>query len=324
MTAPARLPDAVAFAPASLSNLGPGFDALGLAVVGVGDHVEAWRMEEPGVTVEMAGGDPTIPTDPARNTAGRAAESVLAFARAPFGVHLRVRKGIPLGSGIGGSAASAVAGAWAANALLHAPLPKAALVGAVLDGESVAAGARHGDNVLPSLFGGLLLVSPSDPTEYRRLTLPSLPAIPLVLPHVTVLTRDARAILPATVPLAHASAQAADLAFLVNALQAGDTAAAGRFLMRDRLAEPFRAALVPPYEAIRRAALAAGAAGCALTGSGPAMFALPRDRSDEDAILAAMEAACRDAGVGVTGFLLMVDTEGARLLPPDTMLPPPL
>ena len=305
------MPDSVTvFGPASLSNLGPGFDALGLCLTGMGDRVEAWRTEAAGVTIEA---EPPIPTDPAANTAGRSAAHVLRQAGAEGGVGLRITKGVPLGSGVGGSAASAVAGAWAANEVLGRPFEKDDLVEAVLEGEVAASGSYHGDNVLPALFGGLVLVSPSDPTEYRRLTLPEAPPIVVVLPHVEVLTRDARAALPATVRHRDASAQAAELGFLLAALQAGDWAAAGRHLMRDRLAEPHRAPLVPVYEAVRKAALDAGAAGCALTGSGPAMFALP-DTSDPEAVLAAMLAASRDGGVEADGWVAEVDVEGVRTL----------
>lgn len=311
-------PAVTAFAPASLSNLGPGFDALGLAIRDpdgrLGDRIDGWRTDTPGVTLEIETGDAALPTDPGRNTAGRAAQSVLERAKATHGVRLRLHKGIPLGSGMGGSAASAVAGAWAANALLDAPFAKDDLLEAVLEGEAVAAGARHGDNVLPSLQGGLILVSPSAPTDYRRLALPPLPPLVVVLPHVRVLTRDARALLPGSVSLADASAQAADLALLLHALQNGDVQAAGRYLMRDRLAEPFRARLVPPYTAIRDAALGAGAAGCALSGSGPALVALLASPQDGDHVLAAMLAASRSEGMDCDGWIVEIDTEGARLL----------
>lgn len=295
------------FGPASLSNLGPGFDALGLCLTGLGDTVEAWRTEAAGVTVEA---EPPIPTDPAKNTASRAAAHVLRQAGADGGVGLRIAKGVPLGSGIGGSAASAVAGAWAANEVLGRPFAKAGLVEAVLEGEVAASGSRHGDNVLPALFGGLVLVSPSDPTAYRRLALPPTP-IAVVLPRVEVLTRAAREALPATVAHGDASAQAAELAFLLAALQAGDWEAAGRHLMGDRLAEPHRAPLVPVYEAVRQAALDAGAPGCALTGSGPAMFALP-GTVDPEVVLAAMLAASRAGGVEADGWVAYVDAEGVR------------
>ena len=304
-------PDAVtAFAPATLSNLGPGFDALGLCVTGRGDRVTAWRTGAPGVAVEAA---PPFPGG-ARNTAGRAAASVLCASGAGGGVALRVEKGIPLGSGVGGSAASAVAGAWAANEVLGRPFDRAGLVEAVLDGEA-ATGSRHGDNVLPALLGGLVLVSPSDPTAYRPIALPAPPLLPVVLPRVRVLTREARAALPETVAHADAAAQAAELAFLLDALTAGDWTRAGRHLMADRLHEPFRAPLVPVYAAVRRAALGAGAAGCALSGSGPALFALPAPGADPVAILDAMRAASTAGGAEADGWLAEVDTEGVRTVP---------
>ena len=312
-------PDAVtAFGPATLSNLGPGFDALGLCVTGRGDRVTAWRTDAPGVTVEAA---PPFPSDPERNTAGRAAAWVLRAAGAEGGVALRVDKGIPLGSGVGGSAASAVAGAWAANEVLGRPFGRGELVEAVLDGEA-ATGSRHGDNVLPALLGGLVLVAPGDPAEHRRLDLPAPPPLPVVVPRVRVITREARAALPAQVAHAEATAQAAALAFLLDALRAGDWARAGRHLMTDRLAEPYRAPLVPVYDAVRRAALDAGAAGCALSGSGPALFALPAPDADPAAILDAMLAASRAGGVEADGWLAEVDAEGVRTVPAPPAAPP--
>ena len=300
---------ATAFGPASLSNLGPGFDALGLCLTGLGDRVTATRTDVPGVTVE---GPLGLPTDPSRNTAGRAALGVLRRSGADGGLALVVEKGVPLGSGVGGSAASAVAGAWAANAALGTPFGKEDLVEAVLDGEVAASGSRHGDNVLPALFGGLVLVSPTDPTEYRRLALPGPPPIPVIVPHVEVLTRQARAVLPEVVPHKAASAQAAELAFLLAALLDGDWETAARHLMRDRLAEPHRAALVPVYDTVRDAALEAGAAGCALTGSGPALFALPAPGADPDAILTAMVAASRAGAIDAHGWVARVDPDGVR------------
>ncbi len=306
------MPDSVTvFGPASLSNLGPGFDALGLCLTGLGDRLTAHRTDAPGVTIQAG---PSVPTDPDANTAGRAAAQVLREADAQTGVLLQIEKGIPLGSGVGGSAASAVAGAWAVNEILGRPFAKEDLVGAVLEGEVAASGSYHGDNVLPALFGGLVLVSPSDPTAYRRIPLAEPPSLAIVIPHVEVLTRQARAVLPATVPHKTASAQAAELAFLLTALQAGDWAEVGTHLMRDRLAEPHRKALVPVYDAVKEAALEAGAAGCALTGSGPAMFAVPGEGADVQTILDAMVAASRAGAIDAHGWVAEVDTEGVRTL----------
>lgn len=303
-----------AFAPASLSNLGPGFDALGLAITGRGDRVTAVRTPQPGVVVTAVTGVDAdrVPREGHLNTAGRAAAWVLKASGATGGLALTIDKGIPLGSGIGGSAASAVAGALAANAALGAGVDRAGLRSAALDGEAAASGAAHGDNVLPCLLGGLVLVDPADAAQARSVALPPMPPMPVVVPATAVLTRAARAVLPESVSLADASAQAAALAFLLAALADGDWAAAGARLQTDRLAEPYRAPLVPVYGAVRRAALGAGAAGVCLSGSGPAMMALPGSEAGADAILAAMAEA---AGPGALAWLARVDTRGARLQP---------
>ncbi len=300
-----------AFAPASLSNLGPGFDALGLAITGAGDRVSATRTDAPGVTVvSITAVDgltlPVLPTDADRNTAARAAAYVLRAAGASGGLALAIEKGIPLGSGLGGSAASAVAGAVATDAALGAGLDADALLAAALDGEAAVSGAAHADNVAPSLLGGLVLVD--DRAQWRRIETPVLPPLAVVLPDVTVLTRDARAVLPPMVARGDASAQAADLAFLLDALRAGDWAEAGRRMMTDRLAEPHRASLVPVYDAVREAALAAGAAGVCLSGSGPALVALAPDAPE--AVLAAMAEA---AGPGARAWLARA-ADGAHVV----------
>lgn len=294
------------FGPASLSNLGPGFDALGLCLKGVGDRVTAWLTDTPGVVVVPADEHDVIPRDPARNTAAVAAEAVLRKARSSQGIALRVEKGIPLGSGIGGSAASAVAGAWAANRLLGVPYEKAHLVEAVLEGEAVASGSIHGDNVLPALFGGLVLVSPSQPTHYRRIVLPHHLSIALIQPDVEVFTREARALLPMQVPLADAIRNAASLAFLLDAFREGDWQAVGRQIMQDNLVEPVRARLLSCYEPVRQAALDAGAYGCALSGSGPAMFAIAESPTLAQSIVEAMQQAVRDSGILSAGLVTEV------------------
>ena len=306
-----------AFGPASLSNLGPGFDTLGLCLSGLGDVVEAWLTETPGIQVVLGEGtvDVQTPTDPAKNTAARAASVVLAKAEVSQGLVLRIRKGIPLGSGIGGSAASATAGAWAANEALGRPFRKEGLVQAVLEGEALASGGSlHGDNALPSLFGGLVLTSPVDPAEFRRIPLPRALPIALVLPRIEILTSEARALLPAEVPFHHAIHNAADLAFVLDAFRSGDWATVGRHMMQDRLVEPVRARLVPCYDAIRHAACEAEAYGCALTGSGPAMFAIAEDADTAGQVLGAMQAACRAAGIEAGGCVTEADAEGVYVL----------
>ncbi len=303
------------FGPASLSNLGPGFDTLGLALraEGLGDTVDAWQTDEPGVRVEIdaAGFGTDLPVDPALTTAAVAGHSVLRRAGVTHGMTIRIRKGFPPGSGIGSSAASAVAGAWAANLLCGSPFAKDELVDAVLDGESLASGSRHGDNVLPALFGGLVLVASSDPARYRRIDIPPDLHIAVVLPRVQVLTRMARAILPADVPLASAVHNASALAFMLEAFRAGDWDEVGRWMMQDRIVEPVRATLLPCYEAVRQAAMEAGACGCAITGSGPAMFAIAASRPDAARICEEMIAASDCMAIEATGYLCEADDDGA-------------
>lgn len=307
------------FGPASLSNLGPGFDTLGLCIGGLGDVVEAAVVDEPGVHIRDVSGDGNrIPRTSHDNTAAVAAQAVLNCTGASIGIELSIEKGIPLGSGIGGSAASAVAGAWAANLLLGHPLRRTELVPAVLDGEAGADGARHGDNVLPALLGGLVLVSSSNPTEYRRVELSEHMSIALLLPEVQVLTRDARDILPETVTLRDAVHNASQVAFLVDALRTGDWSAAGRAIMQDRLVEPVRARLLPCYQAVREAALEAGAHGCAISGSGPAMFALVEDGPQAEAVAQAMEKASRSTGTPARGWAVEVNTHGVQHIDSDS------
>ena len=305
------------FGPASLSNLGPGFDTLGLCLEGIGDVVEAWSTDKPGLRLEMSGDfSSEISLNPTENTAGVAALSVMKLLEMREGLVLRIYKGFTPGSGIGSSAASAAAAAWAVNEVAGCTLSKADLVEAVLAGEEVASGARHGDNALPALLGGVVLVSSQDPTIYRIVNVEGELWIALVLPEIEVLTKQARALLPATVPLQDAVNQASALAFMVDAFRSGDLATVGEWMMQDRLAEPARAELVPCYHQIKSAALEAGAFGCALTGSGPAMFAISDCQPAANKILDAMIDAAECAGVRTSRHLSKVNPDGVvELLP---------
>lgn len=300
------------FGPASLSNLGPGFDALGLCISGIGDYVEARLDERPGIRITAVRGDHgKLPLEADRNTSSVAAQAVLDRIGVRHGLTMTIEKHVPFGSGIGGSAASAVAGAWAANALCGYPLTKDELVEAVLAGEVIASGGRHGDNVLPALFGGLVLVSSSDPTRYRHIGLVAPLYIAIIVPEVQILTRTAREMLPRQVGLRDAVHNAAELAFMLDAFHQGDWKTVGRCIMEDRLVEPVRATLVPCYQAVRRAALKTGAYGCALTGSGPAMFALAPDEQSAFAIRDAMQEASLASGIRALGLVSQANPNGA-------------
>ena len=305
------LPGARAFAPGGIGNLGPGLDILGCAVTGPGDAVHAIRVDGRGVHV-LESGHPDLPTEPDRNAAAIASAEVLKRAgRSDAGVGLRVEKGLPLAGGQGGSAASAVAGAVATNALLGDPLDRVELLHAALVAEEQLSG-RHIDNLAPSLFGGILLIRSIDPLDFDRLPVPPALRIVLVHPAMRLRTTHARAVLPATVDRATALAQAAAVAAMVAAFCLGDLSRL-RGAVEDRIAEPARAPLLPGFGDVKRAALDAGALGCSISGGGPSTFALTDSSESADAVLDAMLAAYARHGISATGRVECVDEQGARL-----------
>ncbi len=302
---------ATAYAPGSASNLGPGFDCLGMAFTGKGDTVTAVRHGPPGVRV-VAVSDPRVPADASRNTAAIAAAAVLRRAGNGAGLELSVEKGLPLSGGMGGSAASAVAGAVAANAVLQAGFAIDVLLEAALEAEAVVAG-RHADNVAPSLLGGAVLVAGLSPPRLCRIRVHASFALVLVTPSYEVLTAAARAVLPAQVSRADAVAQAASLAGLVLGLERGEAELVAAS-MRDRIAEPVRAPLYPGYAQARAAALEAGAVGVTVSGAGPTLVAIvPAGASG--AVASAFEDAYRRAGFAAAAHAARVDEQGARLIP---------
>jgi len=305
-----------AFAPASIGNLGPGLDVLGCAVTGPGDSVTAEWCDAPGVLIRDPG-HPELPRNPAVHTSAIAAAAVLRQAlgggtRPPAsGIALTVKKGLPLSAGQGGSAASAVAGAVAANALCGSPLASEALLDACLVAESTVAG-RHLDNLAPSLLGGICLVRSMDPIDVVRLNVPQGLFIVLAHPSQRLRTRDARAVLPAVVDRATALYQAAQVGAIVAALASGDIALLGRAI-DDRIAEPARAPLIPGFRDAKAAALAAGALGASISGAGPTTFALAGDIACAQAVAAAMEGAFASKAITSSVRVCEVDRVGARV-----------
>jgi homoserine kinase len=310
MNAPSSV---TAFAPATVANLGPGFDVLGLALAAPGDEVTARFAPARGVRIAKVEGDGgALPMDAETNTAGIAAARTLARAGIDVGVELEILKGLPIGSGLGSSAASAAAAAFAVNQLVGAPLRKLELIGACVEAEAAVAG-RHADNVAPALLGGLVLVRTLDPLDVIRLPLPASLAIAVVTPRLEVDTRTARAALPREVPLATMVRHSANVAALASACFAGDLALLGR-CMTDEVVMPARAPLIPGCAQVIAAALAAGALGSSISGSGPSIFALchsPRAAADA---ARAMTAAFAHAGLEASTVLSPVDCPGARAL----------
>lgn len=299
---------ATAFAPASVGNVAVGFDILGHAITGPGDRVSARRIAQPVVRIAAIRGVVTdLPREPERNTAASAVLAWREATQAPFGIELEIDKGIALGSGMGGSAASAVAALVAANALLDAPLPREALYPFALVGEAVASGGRHGDNVGPQLLGGLVLA-----TADRLVRVPVPAGLTCVLAHPPQVleTRVAREALRAPYPIGEFVTQSANLALVLSGCHAGDFALI-RAGLRDVLVEPRRAPLVRGFAAVQRAALDAGALGASISGAGPSVFAWCENTAFATRVAAAM----RDAFGECEVWISPVNAPAARLEP---------
>lgn len=307
---------AEAWAPASVGNVSVGFDLLGHSIGVAGDQVRVERSEAPGVViagvVDAAGGRlEGIPLEPERNTAGAALLGMLrdgALEGVP-GVHVHVRKGIPLGSGMGGSAASAVAALVAANRLRAEPLPAGMLYRWALEGEAVASGAPHGDNVGPQLLGGLVLALPD---RLLPLDLPGALHCALVHPHQVLETRRAREVLRDPFPLADVVLQTARLARFLEACHRKDLELL-RDSIEDVLVEPRRAPLVPGFDEVRAAALAAGAVGAGISGGGPSLFAWFEDAEGAAEGARSMRAAFRSLGIEADAWNAPVAGPAARV-----------
>lgn len=301
---------ATAFAPASVGNVAVGFDVLGLALERPGDRVTARRSRAPGVRIVALRGLPCrLPVTAQRNTAGRAAASLLQALDAGHGVDLEIEKGIPIGSGMGGSAASAVAAVVAVNAIADEPLEPHELLAHALEGEALASGGvAHADNIAPCLYGGLTLV---DGDAVTQIPTPKNLRCVVIHPDLRIETRAARAALAAHVPLPAVVDQIAALAGFLAGCYTGDNELIGRSL-RDPIVEPQRAHLVPGFTYVKRAALDAGALGASLSGSGPSLFAWA-ERGRADAVATAMQAAFAARGTGSRRFISPLDAQGARV-----------
>lgn len=301
-------------APASVGNLGVGFDLLGLALDGPHDSVTVARAPRGTLVLESvsgAGGD-GLPRDPDRNTLMWALRALLQETGVRTGLRARLDKGISLNAGMGGSAASAVAGLVAANALLGDPLSATQLAGVAAEAEIAACGSAQADNAAPSLLGGLVLAPmPSLRAGEApvRLPLPETWRSVLVHPGIEISTRDARRVLNDPFALADVTAQQGHLACFIVACLAGDADRIAAHL-RDGLVEPRRAPLIPGFEAVRTAALAAGALAFGISGSGPSLFALAPAGAARR-VADSMRTAFSNAGLDSRAWVSPVDAPGA-------------
>ena len=304
---------ATAFAPASVGNVAVGFDVLGQAVGALGDRVRAVLRDEPGVSIRaIRGVVEDLPLAAEKNTAGMAVLAMVKELDLGQGFDLEIQKGIPLGSGLGGSAASAVAAVVAAAALVERPLERTQLLKFAMQGEAVASGSVHVDNIAPSLYGGLVLTVGIDNPHVKQIPVPDDVRCVIVHPHMVLATREARAILSKTVPLGDVIWQQANLAGFLAACYTSDIALMRESLL-DVVIEPQRQVLIPGFSAVKAAALAARAIGCSISGAGPTVFAWA-ESADAERVRAGMVAAFAAHGLAADAWVSDIGREGAHVV----------
>ena len=302
---------ASAFAPASVGNVGVGFDILGHVIAGAGDTVTVRRIDVLEVHIAAIRGTTVdLPLDAPSNTAGAALIALREALQLPFGFEVEIEKGIPLGSGMGGSAASCVAALVAANELLDEPLSREALYPYALVGEAVASGGRHGDNLGPMLLGGLVLATAE---HLVKVPVPEAWHSVLVHPDAILETRRAREALKGDYTLSEFVAQSANLALVLAGCHAGD-AQLVRAGLKDVLVEPRRSPLIVGFDAAKQAALDAGAMGASISGAGPSVFGWFETRAQAEVAAPAIQAAFAAAGFDSQAWVSPLNSPAAKVL----------
>jgi homoserine kinase len=304
------------FAPATVANMVCGFDVLGFALNEPGDEVVIRRVDEPGVRlVEVTGDDGRLPREATKNTVSACVISLLEYiGRTDVGLEIHLHKHMPIGSGLGSSSASTVAGLFAANALMGNPLTRQELLPFALKGEELACGHGHADNVAPALLGGITLIRGYDPLDVIPLPVPPDLCVGVVFPHVDVPTRDARQMIRSKVALKDAVVQWGNIAGLVAGLFRNDYALIGRSL-QDVVIEPTRAILIPEFYEMRRLAMAGGALGFGISGSGPSVVAFTDNRDKAASITGSIQEHLTKQGIDSNGYVSAVNAAGPKELP---------
>lgn len=303
-----------AFAPATVANVSCGFDILGFAIDAMGDVVEVVRKEAPGLKVVSIQGDGgRLPYEVEKNTCTVAIQAMLDAYGEQVGMDIYLQKGLPLGSGMGSSAASAVAALVATNQVLGNPFTKNELLPFAIASEKAACGAGHADNVAPSLLGGFVLIRDYQPLDVIKLHVPQGLYCSLLHPHFELNTSDSRSVLRNQVSLRDATIQSGNVAGLIAGLYQEDFGLISRSL-RDVIAEPYRAVLIPGFYEIREALRELGALGMGISGSGPTLFALSKGAEKAAQIQAAAQEIYQKIGLGVDVYFSEINTRGASLI----------
>lgn len=319
MTPP--LTSVTVFAPATVANVGSAFDVLGFALEAPGDTVTAHASPEPGIRIRAIAGDQgKLSYDVERNTAGVSSQALLRFLQTAnaenfsnVGIELVLNKSLPIGSGLGSSSASTVAAVVATNELLGAPLTRKELLPFAMEGERVACGAAHADNVAPCLLGGFVLVRSYDPLDVIPLPSPEGVWVAVVTPQVEVKTVDARKVLKRSIALEAAISQWGNVAALVAAIYRNDVHLMGRSL-EDKIVEPERAPLIPGYHEAKLEALRRGALGCSISGSGPSVFAVCDSQNAAESVSRGMSDSFTTKGIQSIQSISKINSSGATIV----------
>ncbi len=304
---------AKAFAPATVANVAVGFDILGFAIENLGEYVTLEKIKS-GVVLEPIEGYPHLSLDIMKNCATAGLVQLIQDKNLKFGFKVRLQKNIPVGSGLGGSSTSAAATIVAAQAFLKKKLTPSELLNYALIGEEVASGSQHADNIAPCLEGGLVYVQSEPNFKAHRIKIPTSLRCVIILPELTIFTRDSRGKLSPTVSLRDMIKQTSHLAGFILGCANSDFDLI-RHSLKDSVIEPQRAKMIPGFENIQAAALAAGALGCSISGSGPAIFALAPNTSLTSKIKKAMLAAAMQSDLKIRGhWVSAIAKKGAHLV----------
>jgi homoserine kinase len=303
------------FAPATVANVVCGFDVLGFAVNEPGDEVIMRLTDKPGITIsKITGDDGRLPLNPAKNTVSVSVEHYLrSIDRLDIGLDIELHKKMPIGSGLGSSSASTVAGLFAIKTLLGDDTDPSTLLPFAMKGEEMACGHGHADNVAPALLGGFVLIRSYDPLDVVRLPHPADLWCAIVFPDVDVPTREARQIIRKNIQMKDAVTQWGNIAGLVSGLFMQDIDLIGRS-MKDVLVEPVRSMLIPDFYLMREMAMELGAVSFGISGSGPSVFAFTRDEETAKRITQKLQKHLTNIKIGSNGYVSTINDAGPRVL----------
>lgn len=300
------------FCPATIANVSCGFDVLGLALDGVGDEMVVRKTDQKGIRIKKIIGQ-DLPLDPEKNVAGAAVLALLEAHDSDMGFEIEIDKRIKPGSGIGSSAASAAGAVWAVNELLGRPFGKQQLVAFAMQGEKVASGVAHADNVAPVIYGGFTLVRSYDPLDVVPLPAPKDLYATVIHPQIEIKTADSRKVIKANISLEKGIKQWGNLGGLVAGLFKDDYELIGRSL-EDHVIEPIRSILIPGFDEIKEASIKAGALGCGISGSGPSIFALSKGSGTAQKVAAAMKKTYEKLGVDFDVHVSKINEDGIKII----------